>query len=95
MAVFSREPDKNRSGRRRSAAAVRRAINSPSLSLSSIANVPGFATPVPYSYPRGLTAAAAQIRLNDKGEAEQFRSRRLAGANSWQTEAWEYYDAIG
>ena len=95
MAVFSREPDKNRAGRRRSAAAVRRAINSPSLSLSSIANVPGFATPVPYSYPRGLTAAAAQIRLNDKGEAEQFRSRRLAGANSWQTEAWEYYDAIG
>jgi hypothetical protein len=95
VAVFSREPDKNRAGRRRSAAAVRRAINSPSLSLSSIANVPGFATPVPYSYPRGLTAAAAQIRLNDKGEAEQFRSRRLAGANSWQTEAWEYYDAIG
>jgi len=94
VAVFSREPDKNRAGRRRSAAAVRRAINSPSLSLSSIANVPGFATPVPYSYPRGLTAAAAQIRLNDKGEAEQFRSRRLAGANSWQTEAWEYYDAI-
>ena len=95
MPVFSREPNKNRAGRRRSAAAVRRAINSPSLSLSSIANVPGFAAPVPYSYPRGLTAAAAQIRLNDKGEAEQFRSRRLAGANSWQTEAWEYYDAIG
>jgi hypothetical protein len=93
--VFSREPKNNRAGRRRSAAAVRRAINSPSLSLSSIANVPGFAAPVPYSYPRGLTAAAAQIRLNDKGEAEQFRSRRLAGANSWQTEAWEYYDAIG
>ncbi len=95
MPVFSREPKNNRAGRRRSAAAVRRAINSPSLSLSSIANVPGFAAPVPYSYPRGLTAAAAQIRLNDKGEAEQFRSRRLAGANSWQTEAWEYYDAIG
>jgi hypothetical protein len=95
VSVFSREPNKNRAGRRRSAAAVRRAINSPSLSLSSIANVPGFAAPVPYSYPRGLTAAAAQIRLNDKGEAEQFRSRRLAGANSWQTEAWEYYDAIG
>ena len=91
MAVFSREPSNNK-GRRRLA---NRVINSPALSLSSIVNVPGFAAPVPYSYPRGLTAAATQIRLNDKGEAEQFRSRRLAGASSWQTEAWEYYDAIG
>ena len=53
------------------------------------------AQPAPYSTPRGLTAAAAQVRLNDKGEAEQFRSRRQAFSAAWQSEAWEYYDAIG
>ena len=35
------------------------------------------------------------MRLNDKGEAEQFRNRRVSQSSSWQTEAWEYYDAIG
>lgn len=49
----------------------------------------------PYSAPRGLTAAAVQIRINDKGEAEQFKSRRASGSSAWQGEAWEYYDAIG
>lgn len=48
-----------------------------------------------YSAIRPLTAAAAQMRLNDKGEAEQFRNRRISQSSSWQTEAWEYYDAIG
>jgi hypothetical protein len=48
-----------------------------------------------YSAIRPLTAAAAQMRLNDKGEAEQFRSRRVSQSSSWQAEAWEYYDAIG
>ena len=49
----------------------------------------------PYGTPRAMTAAAAQIKLNDKGEAEQFRLRRNAGSSAWQSEAWEYYDAIG
>lgn len=49
----------------------------------------------PYSTPRPLTAAAAQIRVNDKGESEQFRARRNATSSAWQAEAWEYYDAIG
>jgi hypothetical protein len=53
------------------------------------------ATAATYSSPRSLTAAAAQIKINDKGEFEQFRSRRSAGSSSWQSEAWEYYDAIG
>ena len=53
------------------------------------------AIPVNYSSPRSLTAAAAQIKINDKGEFEQFRSRRAAGSSGWQAEAWEYYDAIG
>ena len=48
-----------------------------------------------YSTPRTLTAAAAQIKINDKGEFEQFRIRRSAGSSAWQGEAWEYYDAIG
>lgn len=48
-----------------------------------------------YSTPRGMTAAASQVRLNDKGEAEHFRVRRQAYSAAWQSEAWEYYDAIG
>jgi hypothetical protein len=54
-----------------------------------------FAEALPYSSPRAITAAAAQVRLNDKGEAEQFRTRRKASSSAWQAEAWEYYDAIG
>lgn len=53
------------------------------------------ATPAPYSTPRAMTAAAAQVRLNDRGEAETFRQRRQAYSSAWQQEAWEYYDAIG
>jgi hypothetical protein len=33
--------------------------------------------------------------MNDKGEAQYFKSRRQAASTAWQTEAWEYYDAIG
>lgn len=49
----------------------------------------------PYSTPRPLTAAAVQVRVNDKAEYEQFRLRRSASSSAWQQEAWEYYDAIG
>lgn len=49
----------------------------------------------PYSTPRSLTAAAVQIRVNDKSEFEQFKQRRSASSSAWQQEAWEYYDAIG
>jgi len=51
--------------------------------------------PVAYNSPRPLTAAATQIKMNDKGEAALFKSRRQSAASSWQTEAWEYYDSIG
>ena len=54
-----------------------------------------FAEAAPFSAPRGLTAAAVQVRLNDKTEAEHFRARRQATSSAWQGEAWEYYDAIG
>lgn len=53
------------------------------------------ATPAVYSAPRALTAAAAQVKLNDKAEAEQFKTRRASSVSIWQQEAWEYYDAIG
>jgi hypothetical protein len=33
--------------------------------------------------------------MNDRMEFEQFRSRRNASSSAWQSEAWEYYDAIG
>jgi hypothetical protein len=48
-----------------------------------------------YNAVRPMTAAATQIKLNDKGEAEQFKVRRQSQSSSWQNEAWEYYDAIG
>jgi hypothetical protein len=50
---------------------------------------------LPYNYPRTLTAAAVQVKTNDKAEFEQFKTRRSAASSSWQAEAWEYYDAIG
>lgn len=48
-----------------------------------------------YNAPRTMTAAAAQVRMNDRAEFDQFRARRNATSSSWQAEAWEYYDAIG
>ena len=50
---------------------------------------------VVYSAPRPLTAAAAQVKIKDKAEAELFKSRRSSSVSQWQQEAWEYYDAIG
>lgn len=66
---------------------------SPNLPVAAFGATP--AKSAPYGTPRALTAAAAQIKLNDKGEFEQFKSRRSAGSSAWQSEAWEYYDAIG
>jgi hypothetical protein len=55
----------------------------------------GQAESLPYTAFRPLTAAAQQMKVGDKAEYEQFRSRRAANSSSWQSEAWEYYDAIG
>jgi hypothetical protein len=94
VGVFRREEEPlNRAARRR-AARPRAAI---SLPVAPSAFVPAF-TPydaLSYGAPRAMTAAAAQINLNDKGEAERFRQRRSGGSDTWQQEAWEYYDAIG
>jgi hypothetical protein len=53
------------------------------------------AEPQVFDAPRPLTAAAAQVNLQDKGEAELFKARRQSASTSWQSEAWEYYDSIG
>ena len=54
-----------------------------------------YAEPVAYNSPRPMTAAAVQIKIGDKTEAELFKNRRESAASAWQGEAWEYYDAIG
>lgn len=53
------------------------------------------AVPAVFSAPRALTAAASQVKLDDKIEADAFKARRSSSVHQWQTEAWEYYDAIG
>jgi hypothetical protein len=78
----------------RPAQATQRKSSSPITGPSSVF-ISNTAQSAPYSAPRSLTAAAAQIKINDKGEFEQFKLRRSAGSSSWQAEAWEYYDAIG
>lgn len=93
MGVFRREDQPvNRAARRRAAAQRPRQVPAP-----VVQSFPNYdpAASLPFSAPRSLTAAAAQINLNDKGEAERFRSRRNGSVDSWQDEAWEYYDAIG
>jgi hypothetical protein len=35
------------------------------------------------------------MKLGDKDEAAMFKERRASSSSTWQTEAWEYYDAIG
>jgi len=65
----------------------------PGVSVDSFGLI--YAEPLPYNSPRPITAAAAQVRMGDKNEAEQFKARRNSAASSWQGEAWEYYDAIG
>ncbi len=69
----------------------------PPRSASSLAGSVFYNSPAPVAYnaPRSLTAAAVQVKTNDKGEFEQFRTRRNSSSSAWQSEAWEYYDAIG
>ena len=58
---------------------------------------PGLTSPVPalYDVPRALTAAASVMTLSDRDETERFKKRRMSDAIKWQSDAWEYYDAIG
>ena len=98
MGIFSREPATNKTsarpqqGIRASAAATPPQQVIPQVFLNQNPNA---AQPAVYSTPRPMTAAAAQIKLGDRNEADMFRQRRSSGSSMWQTEAWEYYDAIG
>jgi hypothetical protein len=64
-------------------------------SFSNIFTTGNPALSAAYNIPRSLTAAAVQVKVNDKAEFEQFKTRRHASSSAWQAEAWEYYDAIG
>ena len=96
MGIFKREPQRS-SGSSASGPRARAPRNAtrvaPGVSIDSFGIV--YAEPAAYNAPRPLTAAAAQVKLDDKSEAEYFRSRRQSASTAWQTEAWEYYDAIG
>ena len=97
MGIFRRDPNQNpaQPGRtssiRASAAGQSIRPNTPYISPAGIVQ----AQPAPYMALRPLTAAATQIKLNDPNEANKFRNRRISQSSSWQSEAWEYYDAIG
>lgn len=49
--------------------------------------------PREYSAHRAITGAAVRINLTEKSQADQINRRRTA--NSWQDDAWEYYDLVG
>lgn len=102
MGIFSREPDgepdsPSQRRRLRARAPQGQPLVLPASSSSRSGPLAVFSSPeIPaYSIYRPLTAAAVQIKINDKGEIEQFKSRRASAASAWQAEAWEYYDAIG
>ena len=102
MGIFNRSqgdstPRQPRQGIRATSAGRRPTSNPTGLPSTSVFINPNYspAETAPYSSIRPLTAAAVQVPLNDRGEAERFRSRRTSTSSSWQSDAWEYYDAIG
>lgn len=95
MGIFKKENAKSsepRAGVRASAPKNATRV-APGISVDSFGIV--YAEPQSFNTPRPLTAAAAKVDLQDKGEAELFKSRRQSASTAWQSEAWEYYDAIG
>ena len=92
MAVFSSNDKKPSRAQRRAQTKPSRVVPQSSINITSN---PNYAQSAPYSAPRALTAAAMQMPLNDKGEVERFKQRRGGKSSDWQSEAWEYYDAIG
>lgn len=96
MGIFKKDSEPTRASSRagvRASAPKNATRVAPGVSIDSFGIV--YAEPQAFNTPRPLTAAAAQVQLNDKGEAAQFKARRQSASTAWQTEAWEYYDAIG
>lgn len=95
MGIFKKESAKSKEVRSnvRASAPKNATRVAPGVSIDSFGIV--YAEPQVFNTPRPLTAAAAQINLQDKGEAELLKARRNSASTSWQSEAWEYYDSIG
>lgn len=66
---------------------------SSSRSLLASAPAPSTSSSLPYSAVRNIIGAAKPINLRDSREVARLARRRMGDA--WQSEAWEYYDAIG
>ena len=97
MGIFTRDPNQNSSQPNRTTGIRASAPNQPQRPATPYISPAGIvqAQPAPYLALRPLTAAATQIKLNDPNEANKFRNRRISQSSTWQSEAWEYYDAIG
>jgi hypothetical protein len=97
LGIFKRNPKNNQPASRQAglrASAARNATPiAPGITVDSFGILR--AEPAAFNSIRPLTAAAAQVKMGDKNEAEQFKARRQSASSSWQSEAWEYYDAIG
>lgn len=95
MGIFKKENTNSSETRRnvRASAPKNATRVAPGVSIDSFGVV--YAEPQVFNTPRPLTAAAAQVKLDDKTEAELFKARRLSASTAWQSEAWEYYDSIG
>ena len=95
MAIFKKENETVSETRRNIRASAPKTATrvAPGVSIDSFGVV--YAEPQVFNTPRPLTAAAAQVKLDDKTEAELFKARRQSASTAWQSEAWEYYDSIG
>lgn len=89
------QASRKKASSRRSSRSTQVVASSPVVTGPASIFISNSAKSAAYSTPRTLTAAAVQLKVNDKGEFEQFRNRRSAASSAWQAEAWEYYDAIG
>lgn len=67
--------------------------NNPLMRKSSPVSEEGEYIAASFNAPRGITASAALVDLKNHKEVEAIEKRRKA--DTWQSEAWEYYDLIG
>lgn len=95
MAIFKKENENEAGAQRNVRASAPKTTTrvAPGVGIDSFGVI--YAEPQAFNTPRPMTAAAAQVKLDDKTEAELFKARRQSASTAWQTEAWEYYDAIG
>ena len=89
MALFSKDDNTNNRPASRSRRITASAPRNPKRAAVTPAPIPGAYQAAAYSAPRPITAAAVQMKLDDKGEVEKFKQRRKGGSTDWQHEAWE------